>query len=257
MAATEQSPAECQAIPAKVMGKPAHQAELGAAGDPVAPHRRDLRDPVAAEQRLHGDLERDLEAVTALDRERVEHGLPVHLERAGRVRGREADEHLQRASREAREPRLEARAAELLATRHVARPGDEVVSLAQAREHARDVVRVVGGVRHGDDDGVPRDARERRAEREGGTAAEAVLHRPDLRASAVQVLEHRQRRVVGLVVDDDDLVRHVDAADELLDHRARRLPFPVDGNHDAQLRHRAPTRGSPARLQRSAVRLRE
>src|SRR5207244_10684314 len=133
MAATEQSPAECQAIPAKVMGKPAHQAELGPAGDPVAPHRRDLRDPVAAEQRLHGDLERDLEAVTALDRERVEHGLPVHLARAGRVRGREADERLQRAYREARAPRPEARAAEPPAPPHVARPAAPAESRAPAR----------------------------------------------------------------------------------------------------------------------------
>src|SRR5262249_60032587 len=99
--ATPEASSERQHVPAEVAWKPAEQPEARLTMYTIAPHRGNLREAVAREERLHRDLEPDLEAVAALEAERVEQRLPVHAERAGRVRYREPNDPMERPPRRA------------------------------------------------------------------------------------------------------------------------------------------------------------
>ena len=86
-------------IPAQVVRQPLAKLEVALAGRPIAPRRRHLGDPPAVERRLHRQLERQLEAGLALDRDRVEEAARVELEVVGRVVGAHAGEPVQGQAR--------------------------------------------------------------------------------------------------------------------------------------------------------------
>src|SRR5262245_50247260 len=74
-ASTHQTFTQRQSVPTQIAGQPAHELEVGFPLFPIAPDRGDLRDPVAGQKRLHRDLQSQLEALVALQRQAVEHRL--------------------------------------------------------------------------------------------------------------------------------------------------------------------------------------
>ena len=65
-------PRKASQVPAQVVGQPLPEPEAALAAGAVAPGRGDLGQPAALEGRLHGELDRQLEAGLALDGRRVE-----------------------------------------------------------------------------------------------------------------------------------------------------------------------------------------
>src|SRR5262245_18146617 len=70
--ATPEASSERQHVPAEIAWKPAEQPEARLTMYTIAPHRGNLRETVAREERLHRDLEPELETVAALKAERGE-----------------------------------------------------------------------------------------------------------------------------------------------------------------------------------------
>src|SRR5919201_6757715 len=67
-------------VPPEVVRQPLSEPEIALAGGAVAPRRREFGDLPAADCRLHGQLERELEAGRAFDLDRVEEPPRVELE---------------------------------------------------------------------------------------------------------------------------------------------------------------------------------
>src|SRR5438876_10053158 len=92
----------------------------------LPPHGRHLGDATTGTVRLDGELERQLESGLALDLHAVEEGAPIEAEVAGRIVDRQPGKVMQRKTGETREHRLEGRAADLSASRHVSARGDDI-----------------------------------------------------------------------------------------------------------------------------------
>ena len=130
---------------------------------------------------------------------------------------------------------LEQGTADLAPTPHVARPGDDVRSLASQAVHRVDVGRVVGTVAHGDEHvRSPRGAKPglHRVER---PASERVLVQAHLRKLRLQPLHDGDGGVLVEVVDDQDLERpRLSRLDDAAKCRDHVLALVVDGDDDAQ-----------------------
>src|SRR4029079_1004846 len=87
---------KCHAIPVQVVRQPLPELEVALARGSIAPRRRDLGHAAFGERGLDRQLERELEAGGALDRDRVEEPAAVQLEVARRGMGRDAGEPVQR-----------------------------------------------------------------------------------------------------------------------------------------------------------------
>jgi len=98
-------------VPAQVQRQPGTQLEPTLAGRPVAPGRRQLGQPPAGERGLHTELDCQLKAALALDRDRLQECTPVQLEVVGRVVDRQPAEPVQRQPGEPAQRPLEERPA--------------------------------------------------------------------------------------------------------------------------------------------------
>src|SRR4029079_870030 len=90
---------KCHAIPVQVVRQPLTELEVALARGSIAPRGRDLGHAAFGERVLDRQLERELEAGGALDRDRVEEPAAVQLEVAPRVIGRRPGEPVQPEAR--------------------------------------------------------------------------------------------------------------------------------------------------------------
>ncbi len=219
-------------VPAQIMGHPCPQTETRLSRRAVAPGGRRLGHAPAAPVGLERQFQRQREARLPFDRDLFDDATAVGAEIIGSVVDRQTRTNVQRHAGQARQGALQPRAAFLPAAAHVARPRRHIGPVAHQPAQRRYVTRLVGTVGHHHHDHVAAAGLEPRLQRIENAASQCVVDEPHGWAWRLHGRDRWQGRILGEIVDDQDLMGFAHFALHVAQERLDVVGFVEDGDDE-------------------------